>query len=65
MKTNVYYEFAGQKYEEKKIFSQIRELWLSAGNKSSELKALHVYIKPEDEKAYYVINDDITGSIAL
>ena len=33
--------------------------------KAEELKSLKVYVKPEEFTAYYVINDDVTGSIDL
>ena len=35
------------------------------GKKAEELKSLKVYVKPEEFTAYYVINDDVTGSIDL
>ena len=28
-----------------------------------DLKDIKIYIKPEENKAYYVINGDITGSV--
>ena len=36
-----------------------------AKKKAEELKSLKVYVKPEEFTAYYVINDDVTGSIDL
>ena len=32
---------------------------------SQKIDKLAIYIKPEDGKAYYVVNDDITDSIDL
>ena len=30
-----------------------------------EMKSISIYLKPEENKAYYVINEDVTGSIDL
>lgn len=39
---------------------------LSSGEKKAgKVKALQIYIKPEDGKIYYVANGDQTGSIDL
>ena len=35
--------------------------WVKKGEKIS--KDIKIYIKPEENKAYYVINGDITGSV--
>ena len=36
-----------------------------ANNGRKTLKSVKVYIKPEENTAYYVVNDDITGQVAL
>ena len=35
------------------------------GRKSSSVKKLVIYLKPEEGKAYYVINDTENGSVDL
>ena len=35
------------------------------GKKEKDLKDIKIYIKPEESKAYYVINGDISGSVWL
>ncbi len=34
-------------------------------NNKSAIKSISVYIKPEDGKAYYVVNDNVNGEVAL
>ena len=42
------------------------DLWTNElKNKAGDLKSVTLYLKPEENMAYYVINDDVTGSIAL
>ena len=35
------------------------------GKKAADMKELKVYIKPEENAAYYVINGDVTGCVSL
>ena len=39
--------------------------YVAEGHRSSAIKKLTIYVKPEDHKAYYVINDKATGDIDL
>ena len=39
--------------------------FVAEGHKASAVKKLAVYLKPEEGKAYYVINDSENGSISL
>lgn len=35
------------------------------GNKIKDLKTLNLYVKPEEDAAYYVINENVSGKIEL
>ena len=39
--------------------------YAAEGRKASDVKKLVIYLKPEEGKAYYVVNDDENGSIDL
>lgn len=39
--------------------------FVADGHKASSVKKLVIYLKPEEGKAYYVVNDDENGSIDL
>lgn len=65
MKASVFVEYQGLQVEEKEIIAKVKELWVSEGNKIKDIKDLNLYIKPEENAAYYVINDDISGKIDL
>lgn len=39
--------------------------FVAEGHKASSVKKLVMYLKPEEGKAYYVINDEVNGSIDL
>ena len=57
MKTNVTVEYAGNQYEENDI--------IAGGKKIKDIKSLHIYIKPEETAAYYVINGEASGCVTL
>ena len=51
--------------EEKEIIAKVKEIWTAQGNKIKDLKTLNLYVKPEENAAYYVINEDVDGKIEL
>lgn len=65
MKTQIFIEHNQSKLGNKEICDRVKNLWVEAGNKIKEITSLNIYIKPEDNMIYYVVNDDFTGSIPL
>lgn len=62
----VYLQWYGQEVTVSSITARIEEMWKKQmKRKISELVDLKVYVKPEEGKAHYVINGEITGSIDL
>ena len=65
MKTNVYVEFYGEQVYEASLIEEAKKIWADGGNKAADLKKIELYIKPEDDRVYYVFNGDVTGSFAI
>lgn len=69
VKADVFIQFGGNEYPESKIMEKVVEKWEAEGKKASAIKATKLYIKPEDGKAYYVINENLkncsTGDVDL
>ncbi len=64
--SSVYVQYMGKEIVCKDVLAAIKNIWTKdMGNKESDLKDIKVYIKPEDNGAYYVLNGDITGFISL
>ena len=64
--TEVYVQFWGKEVYARDVVENIKKIWTEEmGNKEEDLTDLKVYIKPEDNGAHYVINNDITGFIGL
>jgi len=65
-KSSVYVQYMGKEIGCKDVLTAVKDIWKKEmGNKESDLKDIKVYIKPEDNGAYYVLNGDITGFIGL
>lgn len=47
------------------IVAKVKALYVSEGHRESSIKSLKIYMKPQEWKAYYVINNKIEGQIDL
>ncbi len=65
MKTSTVIQYDNHEVSEKSLISAIKELWAQQGKKQKDIREIQLYIKPEEYKAYYVINSEETGSIAF
>lgn len=62
MKSTLYVEYQGVKTKTDDFISEIKKIWIEAGNKIKDIKDIEMYYKPEENKCYYVINEDFSGS---
>lgn len=65
MKSNFYIEYYGKQIEEADLVKKAKAIWTKSGNKVSDITSLNIYVKPEDNMAYYVFNEDVTGSFSI
>ena len=61
----VYLQYAGKEFSSADLTSKVNEIWKEMCNKAADLKDSKVYVKPEENAAYYVINNEETGSFGL
>ena len=45
------------------LLQLIKQDALSKGLKDSDFEKVDVYVKPEEQKVFYVINNDVNGSV--
>lgn len=64
-KTELFIQFAGYEISQEDLVARVKEAWVKDGNKVSEIVTMSLYVKPEDYKAYYVINGSSAGAIDL
>jgi hypothetical protein len=61
----VFVQYGGQELDVAQLKERIITAYVEAGHRRGRISKLNLYIKPEDHKAYYVINDKISGSVDL
>lgn len=65
-KEEVTVEFAGKAYTTEQLVQIAKDVWkYDLGRKATEFKTVKIYVKPEECQAYYVVNDEVTGSFSL
>lgn len=64
-KDEVFVQFAGEEFGVEEVMEKAKAAYIAEGHRASAIKSVRLYIKPEERKAYYVINDKAAGSIDL
>jgi hypothetical protein len=62
----IYVQFWGKEVYTKEVVENIKKIWTEEmGKAESEITDLKIYVKPEDNGAHYVINNEVRGFLAL
>ncbi|MEE1250988.1 MAG: DUF6465 family protein [Lachnospiraceae bacterium] len=61
----IYVQYAGRESNEKDIVERIKATYVAEGHRAGSIKSLQVYLKPEEDAAYYVINQKYAGRVSL
>ena len=65
-KTQYFIQYADKELTPEVIESKVKAAWMEeTGKKESSIKSVKIYIKPEENAAYYVINDNNLGRVVL
>lgn len=59
----VYLQFGGEEWDLAPLKEKVLAAFVAEGHRASSAKKVALYIKPEERKVYYVINEKITGSV--
>lgn len=54
--STVYVQYLGKEYSDKKLLELAKASYLALGNKEEDIKTLDIYVKPEENTAYYAVN---------
>lgn len=66
VKTDISIQFAGRDYTTEKLVQIAKDVWqYDLGKNPEDFKAVQLYVKPEENTVYYVINGDTTGNFAI
>lgn len=66
VKENISIQFAGREYTTQQLVKIAKDVWEYDLKKDpADFKEVQLYVKPEEAKAYYVINGTETGSFDI
>ena len=65
IKQQMFLQFNEQEVELSAVEANVKKDWKEAGKKLTDIETLDIYIKPQEGKAYYVVNRATEGRIDL
>lgn len=65
MKESIILQTAGVEWDVGAVKERILAAYVAEGHRKGRISELTVYLKPEERKAYYVVNNKTTGSIDI
>ncbi len=66
LKPEVFIEYQGRQTLETAIIDKVKAAFVASGHRMASVKSLQIYVKPEEFKAYYVINSGkYTGAVDM
>lgn len=66
VKESVNFQFSGKSYTPEELLKICKDVWkYDLNGKEEDFKSVELYVKPEENTTYYVINGDITGSFFI
>ena len=66
VKEEVNFQFSGKSYTSEDLIRITKDVWkYDLNGKEEDVKSIELYVKPEENTAYYVINGDVTGSFFI
>jgi hypothetical protein len=64
VKKTISIQYAGKDYTTEALADRAKEIY-AADESAAPVKTLDLYVKPEENKVYFVINGDVTGSFDI
>ena len=65
MKTKRIIQFSGKEFIIGELEQKVKDIWRESGNLQKDIKSMEIYVKIEEGKCFYVINETIKGKIEL
>lgn len=58
IKTKVYVQYGGKEISVDMLTEEVKKAYAATGHKASEIKTVSLYVKPEEDVAYFVVNGE-------
>ena len=64
VKESISLQYLGKDIKTSDLMDAVKNIWTGElGKKAADLESINLYLKPEENAAYYVINESFTGRI--
>ena len=61
----IYVQFGNNEVLTKDIVEKVKKAYVAVGHKADSIQDVRVYVKPEENMVYYVVNNDYASGISL
>ena len=66
LKSEISVQFGGKSYSQEELVKIAKDVWkYDLKKKAADLTSVELYVKPEENMVYYVMNKEITGSFSI
>lgn len=66
IKSSVHVQFSGKSYSTEELVKIAKDVWkYDLKKKVGDFKSVELYVKPEENQCYYVINGEVTGQFFI
>ena len=65
VKEEVFVQFGNQEVFASDVVERVKNAYIAEGHTAESIEKVRVYIKPEENMIYYVVNDDYASGISL
>lgn len=66
LKSEISIQFGGKSYSQEELLKIAKDVWkYDLKQKAADLTSVELYVKPEENMVYYVMNKEITGSFYI
>lgn len=66
LKSDLHIQFSGKSYAQEELMKMAKDVWkYDLKQKAGDLASIELYVKPEENIVYYVMNKEFTGSFYI
>jgi hypothetical protein len=65
MKSNEIIQFYGKEVTLKDLEQKVKKIWREGGKLKKDIKSMELYVKIDENRCYYVINENVSGKFEL
>lgn len=65
VKTEVFFQYYNNEINMDAVYAKVKQAYISEGNIAKDNDVYRIYIKPEENMVYYVVNDSYASGVVL